>query len=55
MSLFSRYLTNDSDIEETDETEIIQRSHYKYHRYSLDLPGLPFQISLLRYLFGLEN
>lgn len=37
----NRYLSNDSD-EEIDNIEILQRPHYKYHRYSLDLPGLPF-------------
>ncbi|RGB42001.1 6-phosphofructo-2-kinase-domain-containing protein [Rhizophagus diaphanus] len=36
---YNRYLSNDSD-EENDSIEILQRPRYKYHRYSLDLPGI---------------
>jgi hypothetical protein len=43
MSVFglNRYLSNNSD-EETEDVEAFQRPYHKYHRYSLDLPGLPF-------------
>ncbi|RIA85423.1 6-phosphofructo-2-kinase-domain-containing protein [Glomus cerebriforme] len=37
MTSFSRYLSIDSDDEETDDIEVFQRP---YHRYSLDLPGI---------------